>query len=250
MIYFILPAYNEEKNIKILINNIFNFYKQKKIPFHIVVINDGSTDQTLKNIKSVKKIRTLTLLNHNRNLGLGKTLKTGFNWTLKNAKLNDIIISMDSDNSHTPKNSYLLIKKINDGYDVVVASRYNSLSRTYGLNYLRKILSFVSCIIFKIFFPIKNISDYTCGFRAFRINKIKDIMLKKNFFREEGFTVSADILLKLKLSKIQLSYAEIPLILRYDLKQGQSKMKVIKTIFQTLKLIIMRRFFYLTIVKL
>jgi dolichol-phosphate mannosyltransferase len=250
MIYFILPAYNEEKNIKILINNIFNFYKQKKIPFHIVVINDGSTDQTLKNIKSVKKIRTLTLLNHNRNLGLGKTLKTGFNWTLKNAKLNDIIISMDSDNSHTPKNSYLLIKKINDGYDVVVASRYNSLSRTYGLNYLRKILSFVSCIIFKIFFPIKNISDYTCGFRAFRINKIKDIMLKKNFFSEEGFTVSADILLKLKLSKIQLSYAEIPLILRYDLKQGQSKMKVIKTIFQTLKLIIMRRFFYLTIVKL
>ena len=80
-------------------------------------------------------------------------MKTGFNWTLKNAKLNDIIISMDSDNSHTPKNSYLLIKKINDGYDVVVASRYNSLSRTYGLNYLRKILSFVSCIIFKIFFP-------------------------------------------------------------------------------------------------
>ena len=65
-------------------------------------------------------------------------------------------------------------------------------------------------------------------------------MLKKNFFSEEGFTVSADILLKLKLSKIQLSYAEIPLILRYDLKQGQSKMKVIKTIFQTLKLIIMR----------
>lgn len=55
MIYFILPAYNEEKNIKILINNIFNFYKQKKIPFHIVVINDGSTDQTLKNIKSVKR---------------------------------------------------------------------------------------------------------------------------------------------------------------------------------------------------
>lgn len=250
MIYFILPAYNEEKNIKILLNDIFNFYKAKKIPFNIVVINDGSTDQTFKNIKSIKKIRTLTLLNHKKNLGLGKTLKTGFNYTLKKAKQNDIIITMDSDNSHTPRNSYLLIKKIEEGYDIVIASRYNSLSKTYGLNYTRKILSFVSCILFKIFFPIKNINDYTCGFRAFKINKLKDIMLKKNFFSEVGFSISADILLKLKLSKIQLSYAEIPLILRYDLKQGQSKMKIIKTIYQTLKLIILRRFFYLTMVKL
>ena len=68
-------------------------------------------------------------------------------------------------------------------------------------------------------------------------------MLKKNFFTEKGFSISADILLKLKLSKTKLSFAEVPLTLRYDLKQGKSKMKIIRTIIQTLKLIILRRFF-------
>jgi dolichol-phosphate mannosyltransferase len=244
MIYFILPAYNEEKNIKILLNDIYNFYKKKKIPFHVVAINDGSSDKTYKNIKKIKKkFDKLTLLNNKKNMGLGMTLKAGFNHTLKISKPNDIIVTMDSDNSHTPKNSYLLIKKVNEGYDVVIASRYSKLSKTYGLSYLRKILSFTSCVIFKILFPIKNVNDYTCGFRAFRINKVKNIMLKKNFFTEKGFSISADILLKLKLSKTKLSFAEVPLTLRYDLKQGKSKMKIIRTIIQTLKLIILRRFF-------
>ena len=178
MIYFILPAYNEEKNIKLLLNNISNFYKKKKILLHIVVVNDGSTDKTFKNVKKIKKnfFYKLTLINHKRNMGLGKALKNGFAHALKISKSNDIIITMDSDNSHTPKNSFLIIKKINEGYDVVIASRYTELSKTYGLNYLRKILSFISSIIFKILFPIKNVNDYTCGFRGFKVNKIKKII--------------------------------------------------------------------------
>lgn len=245
MIYFILPAYNEEKNIKILLNDIFNFYKKKKILIHIIVINDGSTDLTYKNIKVIKKkfFQKLTIINHKRNMGLGRTLKTGFTHALKISKHDDIILTMDADNSHTPENSYLLIKKINNGYDVVIASRYNKLSKTYGLSYLRKFLSFISCIIFKILFPIKNVNDYTCGFRAFRINKIKNILLKKNFFSEKGFSISADIILKLKLSKAKLFFAEVPLTLRYDLKQGSSKMRILRTIILTLKLMILRRFF-------
>ena len=90
---------------------------------------------------------------------------------------------------------------------------------------------------------IKNVNDYTCGFRGFRVNKIKNIMLKKNFFSENGFSVSVDIILKLKLSKIRISFAEIPLKLRYDLKKGKSKMKIMRTIIQTLKLILLRKFF-------
>ena len=245
MIYFILPAYNEEKNIKILLNDISNFYKKKKISFHIVIINDGSSDETYKNIKLIKKknFDRITLINNKKNMGLGMTLKIGFNHTLKISKKNDIIITMDSDNSHTPQNSYLLIKKINKGYDVAIASRYSKLSKTYGLSYLRKILSITSCVIFKILFPIKNVNDYTCGFRAFRADKVKKIMLKKKFFSEKGFSVSADIILKLKLYRAKLSFAEVPLTLRYDLKQGKSKMKIIRTIIQTLKLMISRRLF-------
>lgn len=252
MIFFLLPAYNEEKNIKILLSDISNFYRKKNILLHVIVINDGSSDDTFKNIKITKKkfFHKLTVINHKKNMGLGITLKTGFNHILKIAKPDDIIITMDSDNSHTPKNSYLLIKKINEGYDVVIASRYSKLSKTYGLSYLRKILSFISCVIFKILFPIENVTDYTCGFRAFKIKKLKNIMLNKDFFSENGFSVSADIILKLKLSKIKIYFAEVPLQLRYDLKRGLSKMKIVRTIIQTIKLMVLRRFFYFVKVKL
>jgi len=245
MIYFLLPAFNEAKNLKKILNRISNFYKKKKLPFYILVINDGSFDKTNETIEHIKKKNfKLTLINHKNNIGLGAALKTGFRHILKRAKSDDIIVTMDADNSHTPENSYHLIKKINEGYDVVIASRYKKYSKTYGLSFFRKILSFISWGIFKFLFPIKNVKDYTCGFRAFKINKVKNTMLKKNFFSEKGFSVTADIIIKLKLSQVKFSFAEIPFTLRYDLKKGVSKMKIIKTIIQTLKLMISRKFLF------
>jgi dolichol-phosphate mannosyltransferase len=242
----VIPAYNEQENIKQTIIEILNVLQKEKIPSEIVVVNDNSKDNTPEVVKEIQKDYTsVKLVNRTPPGGFGRAIRTG----LQNFS-GDVVIIVMADLSDDPNDIVKYYRKIEEGYDIVIASRYNSLSKTYGLNYTRKILSFVSCILFKIFFPIKNINDYTCGFRAFKINKLKDIMLKKNFFSEVGFSVSADILLKLKLSNIQLSYAEIPLILRYDLKQGQSKMKIIKTTYQTLKLIILRRFFYLTMVKL
>lgn len=243
MIYFMLPCFNEEKNIGLLLKNICRFYSKKKIKFHIVVNDDGSSDKTYYHCKMIKKKipNNMTLLKHKKNKGLGRTMETIFNYVLKICKPSDVIITMDSDNSHTAQNSYDLLKKINKGYDIVIASRYTSKSKIYGLSFGRKILSFVCSIIFKILFPIKNVNDYTCGFRAFRVKKIKGIMSKKKFFSETGFSVSVDILLKLYSNNKNLLFTEVPLILRYDRKQGNSKMKIIKTITQTLKLIVLRK---------
>ena len=117
-------------------------------------------------------------------------------------------------------------------------------SKINGLNKLRIILSFVAAILFKIFFNIKNVRDYTCGFRAYKIDKIRKIIKNyDNFFSETGFSVSADILLKLYPHRKSFLISEEPLDLRYDLKKGKSKMRILKTIFLTLKLLIVRKFF-------
>jgi len=126
----------------------------------------------------------------------------------------------------------------------VIASRYQLQSKIKGLNLSRKILSFGAAILFKIFFPIKNIKDYTSGFRAFRLGKIKDAWkLDKKFFSEKGFSASADIILKLYKYKNEIKFEEMPINLRYDLKKGDSKMKVINTIYLNIALIIKRKFF-------
>ena len=246
-IFYILPAFNESLNIISLLKKFDNFYKKKNISIIIVFVDDGSTDDSVKKIISIKKkifkkIK-IKIINHKKNYGLGVALKTGFNFCFKFAHADDVIVTMDTDNSHTIDLSFKMIKKIISGNnDVVIASRYRENSKTKGLDYLRKILSVGAALLFKIFFPIKNVRDYTSGFRAFKVKKIRNISKKtKNFFSETGFSASADILLKLYSFKKELNFQELPINLRYDLKQGRSKMKILKTIYLNLRLIFIRK---------
>jgi dolichol-phosphate mannosyltransferase len=248
--FYILPSYNESLNLYELLSNFKNFYNNKKANVIIVIIDDGSNDNSLSIIKKftkknkTKKFSVKTLI-HKKNLGLGRALKTGFEYCFLKGNNNDILITMDTDNSHTVSLSYKMAKQILlNKKDIVIASRYQLTSKTKGLNKLRKILSFGAAILYKIFFPIKNIKDYTSGFRAFRLGKIKNVWkIDKKFFSEKGFSASADILLKLYKDKNKIRFSELPINLRYDLKKGESKMKIFKTIYLNIALIIKRKIF-------
>ena len=255
MIYYILPAYNEELNILNLLNNFNNFFHIEGEDFKskVVIIDDGSKDNTksiLINLKKDNKIfdkeLNFELINifHEKNKGLGEALKSGITYCLKEGNADDIIVTMDCDNSHTVELSKEMINKIREGDDVVIASRYKTGAITKGLSVNRKLLSYVGCMIFKITFPIKNVEDYTCGYRAFNLEKFKKAFeTNNNFFSEKGFTASVDIILKLKKFNKLLKMNEVPMVLRYDLKKGASKMSIFKTIFQTLFLLFRRKFF-------
>ena len=246
-IFYILPSYNESENIKPLLDKFNKFYKNKNNFIQIVFVDDGSTDNSLNILSKLrKKINSkikIKILKHKKNLGLGMALKTGFRYSLNEAKKNDVIITMDTDNSHTIELSYSLAKKIIYGKkDVVIASRYIKNSKIKGLQMSRKFLSSAAAILFKIFYPIKNVKDYTSGFRAFRVIKIKKIIKNNsNFFSETGFSASVDILLKLYPFRNQLNFYELPINLRYDLKKGKSKMKIIKTVYLNLRILLLRK---------
>jgi len=247
-IFYILPCYNESLNLNKLLKDFINFFKSKAMLIKLIVIDDGSKDNSIKIIHEFKKNNfhkniSIKILKHKKNMGLGRALKTGFEYCFFKGKNDDILISMDTDNSHTIDLSYKMIKKlIFDKYDVVIASRYQKNSKIEGLNLMRIFLSFGAAILYKIFFPIKNVTDYTSGFRAFKVGPIKKAWKQnKKFFSEKGFSASADILLK--LYKYKLRFFELPINLRYDLKKGESKMKVINTIYLNIALIIKRRLF-------
>ena len=83
--------------------------------------------------------------------------------------------------------------------------------------------------------------DYTCGFRAYREGVLRQAVAEygDRFVSETGFSCMADVLLKLR--RYPLIVGEAPLILRYDQKGGVSKMRVARTVWQTLRLIARRR---------
>jgi dolichol-phosphate mannosyltransferase len=86
------------------------------------------------------------------------------------------------------------------------------------------------------------VRDYSCGYRAYRASLLREAFARwdQDFISEPGFSCMVDILLK--LDKLGAICTEVPMILRYDRKPGKSKMNVRKTIWQTLSLLIRRRF--------
>ena len=248
-IYYILPSYNESLNLNELLSNFKRFFKNKKITVIIVIVDDGSTDNSISIINSfLKKNKSkniiIKIIKHKKNLGLGRALKTGFEYCFLKGKYDDAIVTMDTDNSHTVSLSYKMAENIiKKKKDILIASRYQINSKIKGLNYLRIFLSYGAALLYKIFFPIKNIKDYTSGFRAFRLGVIKNAWKKnKTFFSEKGFSASADIILKLYSYRKEINFLEVPINLRYDLKKGDSKMKIIKTIYLNFALIFKRKF--------
>ena len=235
MIYIILPSYNEEKNLVKILKKIE--FLNKKIKSKVILVDDGSNDSTLK-LGTKKYSFKVIYLRHKINKGLSVALETGFKKVIKIGDEKDVVITLDSDNTHPIDLIPKMIKKINKNNDIVIASRFQKESRVKGVNFFRKLMSSGAKLIFKIFFPFKNLNDYTCNYRAYKFSLIKRIMKEKNFFKKEGFNIAAKILIYFIKFYKNLSLAEVPLILSYHKKIGASKMKVILTIYLTIKLIL------------
>ena len=252
MIYIALPAYNEAENVETLLADIgANMAELMPVSeFHVVVVNDGSSDNTREAAEAARdslcslypKLR-IDVISHTGNRGLAEALKTGLKYCADKASPRDIILTMDCDNSHTPGLIPRLARRIREGYDVVIASRYVPGAQVYGLSSDRLFLSYVASLIMRLCFPIRGVRDYTCGFRAYRAEVVKDLFARNpGIISERGFTVMLDVLIKLHKFSPGLTFGEVPLLLRYDLKKGASKMNVQSTTLRTLKLIWRRRF--------
>ena len=241
MIHIVLPAFNEAESLKVLLPELIRTLKAERLQHKIYVIDDGSLDGTSKVVKSFSgRFPQIKLVVHKINKGLAETINTGFKEALKRSRSGDILITMDADNTHLPGLIVRMARLINEGNDIVISSRFVSGSRVRGVPPSRRLLSFAAGTIFKILFPIPGVKDYTCGFRAYRVDLIKKGMeiYKDKFISEKGFSCMVDILLKLR--RLDPICAEVPMILRYDLKKGKSKMDIWKTIGDTLKLIAKR----------
>ncbi|MBI2048136.1 MAG: glycosyltransferase family 2 protein [Parcubacteria group bacterium] len=124
MISVIFPAYNEEKNVGTLHKKIYEVLKGIGNDFEIIAVDDGSTDDTLKELK---KLSPLTIVSFAKNKGQSAALDAG----IKKSK-GDIIVTIDADLQNNPDDIPLLIEKLNVGYDVVSgwrAHRHDSFAR-------------------------------------------------------------------------------------------------------------------------
>jgi len=180
-LYILVPAYNEERVLRKVLNGL-KLQKLQNTKKEIIVINDGSADKTEEVAKKCK----VTVLSHPINRGLGGALGTGLEYArVKNA---DIVITFDADGQHDPKDLKRLIEPIlNNKADFVIGSR---LLKNSKMPIDRKLINLVANIINYFLWSIW-ITDSQSGLRALSKNALKKIEIKMNkmevaseFFKE------------------------------------------------------------------
>lgn len=224
----IIPTYNESDNIIDLINEIFLLDEN----FHILVVDDNSTDNTASLVD--EKIKTSTdklfILKRKSKLGLGSAYSDGYKWVLsKNLTNNGInydkkyiydnIYTMDADFSHNPKD--LLRMKVfltENGMDLVIGSRYKTGVNVVNWPIQRVLLSYFGSWYAR-FITRVPIMDLTSGFVGYKINVIKDIMEKGIEFNGYAYQIE----MKFKAYVLKYKLYEIPIIFT-DRTKGESKM--------------------------
>lgn len=237
-----LPAYNEEESLPELLERLGESFADNNLPYEIVIVNDGSKDATASIIQQFALQMPVHLVNHAVNQGLGITIRDALREAMERANERDIIVTMDADNTHPPGLIPRMVQMIHEGCDVVIASRFEHGGTVKGVPFNRHLLSLGARILFTLMFPTRGVRDYTSGYRAYRVSVVRQAFetYGDDFVGETGFSCMADILLKLR--KLGCVFGEAPLRLRYDLKGGESKMQVFKTIRLTLSLLCRQRF--------
>jgi len=241
-VWLVLPALNEEASLPDLLDRIEDAMADARLAYEVLIVDDGSSDATADITRARSESMPVRLIQHEVNQGLGASIRDGLMAACEGAGPKDILVTLDADNTHTPELILRMVRMVREGHDVVIASRYRPGSRVRGVPFARSVLSLAASFLMRVLFPIKGVRDYTSGYRAYRAAVLQDVIAREGtaFFQQGGFQVMVDILLQLRRNH-DLIFGEVPMILRYDFKEGASKMDVGRTIKDTLRLVVQRR---------
>lgn len=164
------PCYNDAKSIEKLVSNAFETLKTLTSDYEVIVIDDGSTDNSRKVLKKLaKKYRNLKLVFHDENKGYGGALKSGFQTSSK-----ELIFYTDGDGQYDVRELPLLVTLMTDDVDFINGIKMTRHDPTYRI-FLGNLYSFAARWLF--WFPTY---DVDCDFRLIRSTIIKKINLKSN----------------------------------------------------------------------
>jgi len=222
-----LPCHNEEQNLEKLILTLHEAL-HTQMPYRIIAVNDGSTDGTGGVLYKLSEKYPITVAEHERNGGLASAFRTGLRLAMENASGEDLIVTMDADNTHDPKYITRLAKEA-ERSGVAISSRYTEGGRQLHVPSYRVVLSRVLNLFIKAFtrMPVK---DATSGYRCYKASALRKTMqvFGEKFIKSKGFEVSCEILLKTYWCNG--SVGEVPNTLDYSKKLGRSKIKIMPTI--------------------
>ncbi len=204
----LMPCLNEEQTIGICIQKALSFLKKSNLNGEILVVDNGSSDNSVVIIKSFD-VRMIAA----EQKGYGHALIAG----IKNAKGNWIIMG-DSDDTYNFENLEGFLSKLSEGYDIVLGNRFSGKIETGAMPFLHRyfgnpVLSFLGRLFFKV--PVR---DFHCGLRAAKKSQLQNLNLICG-----GMEFATEMIAKAALHK--LSIAEVPINLYAHKKDRSSHLR-------------------------
>lgn len=197
-VWVIIPIHNEEKNISNVIS------KCRKYVNNVVVVDDGSTDNSYSTAKNSGAI----MLRHIVNLGKGAALKTGCDFVVKNKKNNaKILIFIDGDGQHDADIIPVFIEKLKNS-DIAIGVRRFDKKMPFIMRFGNNFINFIINLLFHV-----KISDSQSGYRAVWAVKYKQIRWKA-----QDYSMESEMIANIGKHRLKYSQISIPTIYNDEYK--------------------------------
>lgn len=188
------PFWNEEKNIKKVVEDALPIAKEIAGEWEITMVDDGSSDNTREEAKELsRKYRNVKLISHQPNRGYGAALKSG----LEASKYKYVVFT-DGDRQFDFSEIYKFVEEIKSA-DIVIGYR-KTRQDSFGRHILMNLLKVWDFLFFRFYFR-----DIDCGFKMFRKQAVEEILP----LRSEGAMITTEILAKAKRKNLRIKEVEV-----------------------------------------
>lgn len=176
----VIPMFNEESQAEACVRAVCAELDRIEQDSALIVVNDGSGDNTAAILEGLRgDLARLVVVEHEINQGYGAGLRTGMRTAIERGF--DYALFMDSDLTNDPADISKFVAKMEEGIDVIKASRYSDGGGTKGVPFKRWIISRVGNFIAKVLCRLP-LSDLTNGFRAVKTDVLAQCELAENNF--------------------------------------------------------------------
>lgn len=164
----IVPIYNEEENVPILLERLFSVLHRLGATFEVICINDGSRDGSLERLRAAAgRWRELRVVSFRRNYGQTAALMAGIDHAA-----GEVVVSIDADMQNDPEDIPVLLAKLDEGYDVVSGWRKVRQDAALSRNFVSRVANLLISRISGV-----RLSDYGCTLKAYRRDVVKGVRL-------------------------------------------------------------------------